>query len=83
MTDLKNKTTIYVMFMMLLIAAINFGLSYHYIFNVKGLMWMGFVSLFAALLLMMLTVQYYKHQEKQDHSNINAHIKSEDDRILK
>ncbi|ARQ03663.1 hypothetical protein [Macrococcoides caseolyticum] len=80
---MKNKTTIYVMFMMLLIAAINLGLSYHYIFNVKGLMWMGFVSLFAALLLMMFTVQYYKHQKKQDHSNINAHIKSEDDRILK
>lgn len=69
--------------MMLLIAAINLGLSYHYIFNVKGLMWMGFVSLFAALLLMMFTVQYYKHQKNQDHSNINAHIKSEDDRILK
>lgn len=69
--------------MMLLIAAINLGLSYHYIFNVKGLMWMGFVSLFAALLLMMFTVQYYKYQKNQDHSNINAHIKSEDDRILK
>lgn len=46
-------------------------------------MWMGFVSLFAAFLLIMLTVQYFKHQKKQDHSNINAHIKSEDDRILK
>lgn len=80
---MMNKTAIYVMVMMGGIMLINLYLSYHYIFNVKGLMWMGFVSLFAALLLIALMVQYYKQQKKQDHSNINEHIKSDDDRILK
>ncbi|UOB20862.1 hypothetical protein [Macrococcus armenti] len=78
-----SKTSVYVMIMMGVIAIINLFLSYYYIFVVKGLMWMGFVSLFAAGLLISLMIKYYKHQKKKDFSNINAHIKSEEDRILK
>ncbi|UBH22731.1 hypothetical protein LAU42_01950 [Macrococcus armenti] len=78
-----SKTSVYVMIMMGVFAIINLFLIYYYIFVVKGLMWMGFVSLFAAGLLISLMIKYYKQQKKKDFSNINAHIKSEEDRILK
>ncbi|RAI81475.1 hypothetical protein ETI06_06390 [Macrococcoides goetzii] len=82
---MKSKTHIYVIIMMLALVAINLYLSYYYIIGPgRGeVSWMGFVSLFAALMLIGLTYKYYQSQKKINMDDFNAHIKSDDDRIIK
>lgn len=82
---MKSKTHIYVMIMMLALVAVNIFLSYYYIIGPgRGeVSWMGFVSLFAAIMLIVLTYRYYQSQKKMDMNDFNSHIKSEDDRLLK
>lgn len=85
MNHLKSKTHIYVIIMMLALVAINLYLSYYYIIGPgRGeVSWMGFVSLFAALMLIGLTYKYYQSQKKINMDDFNAHIKSDDDRLIK
>lgn len=82
---MKSKTHIYVMLMMIALVCVNLYLSYYYIIGPgRGeVSWMGFVSLFAALMLTVLTYRYYQSQKKIKMEDFNAHIKSDDDRILK
>lgn len=82
---MKSKTHIYVMVMMLALVGVNLYLTYYYIVGPgRGeVSWMGFVSLFAALMLLGLTYKYYKSQKKVDMNDFNSHIKSDDDRIIK
>lgn len=82
---MKSKTHIYVIIMMLALVAINFYLAFYYIIGPgRGeVSWMGFVSLFAAFMLAFLTYKYYQSQKKIDMKDFNAHIKSDEDRIIK
>ncbi|MCG7418827.1 hypothetical protein MHJ97_00060 [Macrococcus epidermidis] len=82
---MKSKTHIYVIIMMLALVAINLYLSYYYIIcpGRGEVSWMGVVSLFAALMLIGLTYKYYQSQKKINMDDFNAHIKSDDDRLIK
>ncbi|WP_414044019.1 hypothetical protein [Macrococcus animalis] len=82
---MKSKTHIYVMVMMLALVGVNLYLTYYYIIGPgRGeVSWMGFVSLFAALMLLGLTYKYYQSQKKVDMNDFNSHIKSDEDRMIK
>ncbi|MCE4957284.1 hypothetical protein [Macrococcoides caseolyticum] len=82
---MKSKTHIYVIVMMLGLVAVNIYLSYYYIIGPgRGeLSWMGVISLIAAVMIAALTRKYYQSQKTIDMKDFNAHIKSDDDRIIK
>ncbi|MCU7557747.1 hypothetical protein [Macrococcus capreoli] len=82
---MKSKTNIYVIVMMLALVGINLYLTYYYIIGPgRGeVSWMGFVSLFAALMLAALTYKYYQSQKEINMDDFNSHIKSDKDRLLK
>ncbi|ULG72353.1 hypothetical protein [Macrococcus brunensis] len=67
------------------IALINLYFAYYFILaDGRGqLTWMGFVSLFVAIVFIYLFIRYYQAMKRQNMKNFNAHIKSDDDRLLK
>jgi len=66
-------------------ALINLYFAYYFILaDGRGqLTWMGVVSLFVAFVFIYLLIRYYQAMKRQNMKNFNAHIKSDDDRLLK
>ncbi|TDM07873.1 hypothetical protein [Macrococcus lamae] len=70
---------------MSVIALINFYFAYYYIIGGGrgALTWMGFVSLLVGLLFLLLLNRYHRSVKRQNMKEFNAHIKSDDDRLIK
>ena len=77
--------SLYAYLMMSFLILVNVWFSYYFIFgDGQGeLTFMGFISLITAIIITLLMIRFYRFEKRQNMKNFNAHIKSDDDRILK
>lgn len=70
---------------MTIIALVNFYFAFYYILGGgRGeLMWMGIVSLLVGIIFLLLLNRYHQSVKRQNMTDFNSHIKSDDDRLLK